>query len=59
MLVKDVVSLREIIKNSWHMEQVYKYAVNPAIQRLAGSSTQLHTLCGQVKGTELLRAEEV
>jgi hypothetical protein len=30
------------------MEQVHKYAVNPAVQRLAGS-TQLHTLCGAGK----------
>jgi hypothetical protein len=40
------------------VEQVHKYAEGPAVQRLAGS-TQLHTLVVQVKGTELLRAEEV
>jgi hypothetical protein len=40
------------------VEQVHKYAEGSAVQRLAGS-TQLHTLVVQVKGTELLRAEEV
>ncbi len=40
------------------VEQVHKYAEGSAVKRLAGS-TQLHTLVVQIKGTELLRAEEV
>jgi hypothetical protein len=40
------------------VEQVHKYAEAPAVRRLAGS-TQLHTLVVQIKGTELLRADEV
>jgi hypothetical protein len=40
------------------IEQVHKYATGTVVRRLAGS-TQLHTLIVQVKGTKLLRAEEV
>jgi hypothetical protein len=40
------------------VEQVHKYAESPTVQRLAGS-TRLHTLVVQIKGTELLRTEEV
>jgi hypothetical protein len=40
------------------VEQVHRYAEGSAVKRLAGS-TQLHTLVVQIKGTELLRAEEV
>jgi hypothetical protein len=40
------------------VEQVHKYAESPAVQRLAGS-TKLHTLVVQIRGTELLRADEV
>jgi hypothetical protein len=38
--------------------QVHVYAAGTAVRRLAGT-TQLHTIVVQVKGTELLRAEEV
>jgi hypothetical protein len=40
------------------VEQVHRYAKGAAVQRLAGD-TELHTLVVQMKGAELLRAEEV
>jgi hypothetical protein len=40
------------------VEQVRRYAEGPFVRRLMGS-TQLHALVVQVKGTDLLRAEEV
>jgi hypothetical protein len=40
------------------VEQVRGYAEGSSVRRLAGS-TQLHTLVVQVKGTSLLRTEEV
>jgi hypothetical protein len=40
------------------VDQVHSYAQGHAVQRLA-AGTQLHTLVVQIKGTELLQAEEV
>jgi hypothetical protein len=40
------------------VEQVHGYAEGTSVRRLTGS-TQLHTLVVQVKGADLLRAEEV
>jgi hypothetical protein len=38
--------------------QVHQYKQGKTVQQLA-NNTQIHTLVVQVKGTELLRAEEV